>query len=395
MFHRDIPIEDIFLYLTVAVEHRQTNKSNSNMPSLGSIENGFIKTSFLMAARREEFHHRWMSTETWAKLIVKYSIVDSSLIFNGEQLEKCLNSRENKGLREEMELRTMISKDHVGIFREQMRKKGSTKKCSYYYATTPGQSPLEKEKKWYDCINDAEDLLSKKITRASETLLPVSSITQQPAKKRKLKTSEEQAPEDKPLESAIIIGPISSSVHHRLAADTPYDYFDSPEARILFAANENEDTRQSIRAQIAVLSVAQEGEDGYLSIIEGGEEIDEEMLSNHTKHSIRQKSLILTLSLNLALEQMNGWTWGKCCDAAIKVAIRMGVSITRNADTVKRWYRNFRAKRKVAVPVKQKHNLPPFLELNPDICSALKTFACSNLNILSIEMMEFQGHCYG
>jgi hypothetical protein len=33
--------------------------------------------------------------------------------------------------------------------------------------------------------------------------------------------------------------------------------------------------------------------------------------------------------LNLALEQMNGWTWGKYCDAAIKVAIRMGVSIIR------------------------------------------------------------------
>jgi hypothetical protein len=82
--------------------------------------------------------------------------------------------------------------------------------------------------------------------------------------------------------------------------------------------------------------MAQEGEDGYLSIIEGGEEIDEEMLSNHTNHSIRQNSLILSLSLNLALEQMNGWAWGKCCDAAIKVAIRVGVSITKNTDTVKK-----------------------------------------------------------
>jgi hypothetical protein len=36
--------------------------------------------------------------------------------------------------------------------------------------------------------------------------------------------------------------------------------------------------RQSIKEQISMLSMAQEGEDGYLSIIEGGEEIDEEML---------------------------------------------------------------------------------------------------------------------
>jgi hypothetical protein len=98
MFHRDIPKEDICLYLNVTVEHAQTNKANCNMPSLGSIENGFIKTSFLMAAHQEEFHDKWMSTETWAQLIVKYVRVDSFLMFNGEQLEKCRNKREDKGL---------------------------------------------------------------------------------------------------------------------------------------------------------------------------------------------------------------------------------------------------------------------------------------------------------
>jgi hypothetical protein len=121
--------------------------------------------------------------------------------------------------------------------------------------------------------------------------------------------------------------------------------------------------------------MAQEGDDGYLSVIEGGEEVDSKMISSHTKHIIWQKCLILTLALNLALEQMNAWTWGKCCETATKVAVRMGVSITKNADTVKRWYHSFRLKRRFAVPIKQKHNLPPFLELNPDVCSALKTYA--------------------
>ncbi len=69
-----------------------------------------------------------MSTETWAQLIVKYSIVNASLMFNGEQLEQCLNSRENKGLREEMDLRTMIPKDHIGIFCEKNEKKRKYKK---------------------------------------------------------------------------------------------------------------------------------------------------------------------------------------------------------------------------------------------------------------------------
>ena len=130
-----------------------------------------------------------------------------------------------------------------------------------------------------------------------------------------------------------------------------------------------------------MLKSANDGDTGYLSILDGGEELDEDMLTDRFKHGIRQKCLILTLALQLALEQMNGWTWTMCCEAAIKVATRMGVSITRNADTVKKWYHHFQSKRKFIVPT------PPLLELNPDICSAIKRYACSNLNILTIELL--------
>jgi uncharacterized lipoprotein YehR (DUF1307 family) len=43
--------------------------------------------------------------------------------------------------------------------------------------------------------------------------------------------------------------------------------------------------------------------------------------------------------------------------------------------------------------IRQKHNLPPFLELNPDACSAIKKYACSNLNKLSIKaVVEYKHH---
>ena len=113
------------------------------MPSLTTVDNGFIKTCFLQASCREEFQQKWMSAETWAQLIIKYSIVDSSLMFNGEQLDKCINSRENKHLQDEMDLRLSIPKDHIGIFREQQRKKGSTKRnillLCYYFRKNPRQ----------------------------------------------------------------------------------------------------------------------------------------------------------------------------------------------------------------------------------------------------------------
>jgi hypothetical protein len=82
--------------------------------------------------------------------------------------------------------------------------------------------------------------------------------------------------------------------------------------------------------------------------------------------------MYIYIYIMLVLEQMNGWTWTKCCNVSAKIANSMGVSITKNADTVKRRYRHFREKQKFIVSIRQKRNLPPFLELDPDVCSAIK-----------------------
>jgi hypothetical protein len=42
----------------------------------------------------------------------------------------------------------------------------------------------------------------------------------------------------------------------------------------------------------------------------------------------------------------------------------------------------------VVQKLKAKHNLPPFLELNPDVYSTIKEYACSKLYTLSAEMMS-------
>jgi hypothetical protein len=45
-------------------------------------------------------------------------------------------------------------------------------------------------------------------------------------------------------------------------------------------------------------------------------------------------------------------------------------------------------KEKLLCLLKKKNNLPPILELNPDVCSAMKTHALANLRTLSVEMMS-------
>jgi hypothetical protein len=42
----------------------------------------------------------------------------------------------------------------------------------------------------------------------------------------------------------------------------------------------------------------------------------------------------------------------------------------------------------VIVPTKTKHNLPPFLDLNPKACMAIKKYDNSNLALMSVEVMS-------
>jgi len=140
---------------------------------MARVDSGFIKSSFLEATRREDFQNKWMSSDTWAKLIAKYCITDSTLIFNGTELNKCLNSRQNVHLREQMDMKSNIPKDHIGIFRDTLRKHGC-KVMYYYYATEKGQLPLKTKAKWYDTTTDAKELLEKVLTRSTSQLTTIS-----------------------------------------------------------------------------------------------------------------------------------------------------------------------------------------------------------------------------
>ncbi len=85
----------------------------------------------------------------------------------------------------------------------------------------------------------------------------------------------------------------------------------------------------------------------------------------------------------------------QCCKCAVVVADRMRLSLTNCPDTVGKWYQAFREKRNIVMSVKIKNNLPPIFELNPDVCSAIKTHALADLRMLSVEMMSEDLHNRG
>ena len=89
----------------------------------------YITTCFIEASRLEQFHNRWMSADIWAKLLTKYSLTTpEQSTFDGSGLERCILSRKNRWLQDQMDLRSNITIDHVGIFREKLRRKGAKNK---------------------------------------------------------------------------------------------------------------------------------------------------------------------------------------------------------------------------------------------------------------------------
>jgi hypothetical protein len=121
------------------------------------------------------------------------------------------------------------------------------------------------------------------------------------------------------------------------------------------------------------------------------EEQDNEMLekmSEYQKWVVKQEILLLTCVLNFAKDLMPLKSWGDCCSKAMESAINFGYSGIKNSRTIQRWYQDFRVKRKMkANNLPGKHNLPPFLQQNKDICMNIQQYARKNLPRLSIELI--------
>jgi hypothetical protein len=64
---------------------------------------------------------------------------------------------------------------------------------------------------------------------------------------------------------------------------------------------------------------------------------------------------------------------------------KMGISTVDNAKMIEKWYRGFHGKRLFCISLKSKHNLPPILDLNPDVCAAIKEYVRANLGTMSVE----------
>ena len=105
-----------------------------------------------------------------------------------------------------------------------------------------------------------------------------------------------------------------------LASQHPFleTYWDSPEAKLLFRPLASESTALvAIDNQIKALRDVNKSSNAFLTIARNLDEVNEDDVTEHQKWVIQQKAQYLALALHLARENMNGWTWQKCCEKTI------------------------------------------------------------------------------
>jgi hypothetical protein len=129
--------------------------------------------------------------------------------------------------------------------------------------------------------------------------------------------------------------------------------------------DDEENARQSVSSQIEILMKGNKTEESYLDVIYGNATMDGSTLSSFEKHQIRLKCQLLCMSLNLALENMNDWTWNRCCSEAIATGIKMGISTVKNPKTIEKWYRGFRTKCCFLYSLKKEAQLTSFFGIKP------------------------------
>ena len=122
-----------------------------------------------------------------------------------------------------------------------------------------------------------------------------------------------------------------------LASLRPYleTYWDSPEAKLLFRPLTSESTALvAIDNQIKALRNLNKSSDAFLTVAGNLDELNEEDVTEHQKSVIQQKAHYLALALYPARENMNGWTWQKCCEKTISELQRQGLTLATHREVL-------------------------------------------------------------
>jgi hypothetical protein len=358
-------------------------------------------TMFLDACKVPCFHNRWMSSQTWADIIVMHYSIAPDLQFDGKMLVKGI--ARNKHLAASMDIAwNNVPHDHCGIFHHELRKDGKSR-VHYYYATTIGNAPSS-ERYWTEEISDGKHVLNIKVTRSNVLQASADVVTVTPAKilkshKRRcidisasssggLLNGGSESREDfsSPLSSSPLGVVIDAVAPLQSNAEV---YWTSTEAKKLFHVMDCEDTAlQAIDSQMKLLQSVLVDAKGYWNVITGVDK--DEDLTTHQRWLIRIKAQYLYCALAHAKNMMPlHQNWDHCCQKACEHLLLCGITTCGRSRCVRNWYTEFvKHKRSFPVRLPLKHKLPMFLDLNFEEKQKLENYCKEHLHELTVELVS-------
>ncbi|KAI2492861.1 hypothetical protein MHU86_21674 [Fragilaria crotonensis] len=173
----------------------------------------------------------------------------------------------------------------------------------------------------------------------------------------------------------------------------------SPEAYYLFrprgyerssSSVASETPQEALERRIQVLRSVHDNEDSWRNVVVGRDA--DNICTKAEIAGMRQRSTFLCCAYQLALENMNRWTWQDCCREACKRLNSLGMNQATFYKTIAEWNGVFRSLEGFPHPNPYvqcgKRPLPRVLEIFPTAKEQIVAYAVKNLATLTIEAVH-------
>lgn len=396
--------------------------------SLGSttsiIRSAFMKICSDKIVQRRLWN-KWLPAENWVEAIRKSNLVDQTFMssinvasFNSS-MGKC------KGDFDGQMMSRFDGTNSTGIFRLRFRQ-------AFYYIVTdknnqvPYPTPLDMRWK-EEVMGNAKNVFNLPTTRssASNDLLLGQPSTGTPANKRQ-KTSNFEAASSvatpqmplSPLQElppppvAAVNASLDASTHvvtmsnidtittnssrQEQLSSLP-SYWNSRDASNLFGVHLHsplDDVQDKLKLRVELLESVNRTANGWRNAVEGRD--PDNLCSPSEIFAVRGRSMMLCLAYQLAILNMNTWTWMECCNEACLRLNPLGIQQATNKRTICDWNKIFRRNNTFPHPNHAvrcgKQPLPLLFEKYPVAMDEIIQFGVKNLTTLSLESVH--GFCH-
>jgi len=209
----------------------------------------YILAVFHQACSDPEFQGRWMSADTWATVINMYYDVPEPMRLEGATINKAVSK--DRELLNEMRMMDNVGPNHCGIFCASY--KPGRKMAWCYYSMRWGEVPRQTGK-WTQNIDEANDLLEKRVTRGIRRLITNEFNVVRPEDRateiKRVKARLLNAASENFMSSRNESNALASSL---AAQNYSFTYWESTEAKHLFQPLDNETVRKAIDNQLKLL----------------------------------------------------------------------------------------------------------------------------------------------